>query len=94
MNNILSTCDVAVVGGGPAGLAAAIALRGGVAIWQGSTPKSLPSPVGNRTVRILGAPVAQQRLLIMVVAAVAVVAAKQFAKTKTDADSAPELVAA
>jgi PTS system fructose-specific IIC component len=29
-----------------------------------------------------------------VVAAVAVIAAKQFAKPKTDADSAPELVAA
>jgi branched-chain amino acid transport system permease protein len=54
-------------------LAAAIALRGGVAVWQGSTPKSLPSPVGNRTVHILGAPVAQQRLMIMVVAAVAVI---------------------
>jgi branched-chain amino acid transport system permease protein len=55
-------------------LAAAIALRGLVAIWQGSTPKSLPSPVGNRTVHILGAPVAQQRLLIVVVAAAAIIA--------------------
>ena len=55
-------------------LAAAIALRGLVGIWQGSTPKSLPSPVGNRTVHILGAPVAQQRLLIVVVAAVAIIA--------------------
>ena len=55
-------------------LAAAIALRGLVGIWQGSTPKSLASPVGNRTVHILGAPVAQQRLLIVVVAAVAIIA--------------------
>jgi branched-chain amino acid transport system permease protein len=54
-------------------LAAAIALRGLVSIWQGSTPKLLPSPVGNKTVHILGAPVAQQRLLIIVVAAVAVI---------------------
>lgn len=55
-------------------LAAAIALRGLVGIWQGSTPKSLPSPVGNRTVHILGAPVAQQRLLIVVIAAAAIIA--------------------
>jgi branched-chain amino acid transport system permease protein len=55
-------------------LAAAIALRGLVAVWQGSTPKRLPTPVGDRTVHILGAPVAQQRILIVVVSAVAIIA--------------------
>jgi branched-chain amino acid transport system permease protein len=55
-------------------LAAAIALRGLVAVWQGSTPKRLPTPVGDRTVHILGAPIAQQRILIVVVAAAAIIA--------------------
>ena len=55
-------------------LAAAIALRGFIAVWQGSTPKSLPTPVGSGVVHIAGAAVAKQRLMIIGVAAVAVVA--------------------
>jgi branched-chain amino acid transport system permease protein len=53
-------------------LAAAITIRGAVSVWQGSEPKSLPSPVGDRVVHILGAVVAYQRLLIIGVSAVAV----------------------
>lgn len=55
-------------------LAAAIVIRGLIAVWQGSTPKSLPTPVGNRTVHIFGAPVSQQRIVIIVISAIAVVA--------------------
>ncbi len=55
-------------------LAAAITIRGAIAAWQGSEPKSLESPVGNNTVNVLGANVAQQRLVIVAVAAVAVIA--------------------
>jgi branched-chain amino acid transport system permease protein len=53
-------------------LAAAIALRGFIAVWQGSTPKSLPTPVGTGVVHIAGAAVAKQRLMIIGVAAIAV----------------------
>ena len=53
-------------------LAAAIVIRGVIAVWQGSEPKSLVSPVGNRVVHVAGAAIADQRLLIMGVAAVAV----------------------
>jgi branched-chain amino acid transport system permease protein len=55
-------------------LAAAIALRGFIAVWQGSTPQSLPSPVGSGVVHIAGAAVAKQRLMIIGVAAIAVLA--------------------
>lgn len=53
-------------------LAAAICIRGAVSVWQGSEPKSLPSPVGDRVVHIVGAVVAYQRLLIIGVSALAV----------------------
>lgn len=53
-------------------LAVAIVIRGLLSLWQGSTPKVVPSPVGNKTVKILGAAIAQQRILIVVVAAIAV----------------------
>jgi len=55
-------------------LAAAIVIRGFIAVWQGSEPKSLVSPVGNGVVHIAGAAVADQRLLIVGVGAVAVLA--------------------
>jgi branched-chain amino acid transport system permease protein len=54
-------------------LAAAITIRGGLSLWQGSEPKALPTPVGTGSLHILGAAVATQRVLIIVVAAVAVV---------------------
>lgn len=53
-------------------LAAATLIRGGVAIWQGSTPKTLPTPVGDRVVRIFGAPVAQQRVVIVAIGGLSV----------------------
>lgn len=55
-------------------LAAAIVIRGLVALWQGSAPRSLPSPVGDDVVTIAGAAVSQQRLLIIAVAAATVLA--------------------
>lgn len=54
-------------------LAAAIVIRGLISVWQGSTPKSLPSPVGDNVVDIAGAAISQQRLLIIGVAAATVV---------------------
>jgi len=53
-------------------LAAAITIRGAVSVWQGSEPKSLPSPVGDNVVHVLGAVIAYQRLLIIGVSALAV----------------------
>ncbi|MGI6873435.1 branched-chain amino acid ABC transporter permease [Amycolatopsis sp. 3B14] len=51
-------------------LAAALVLRAAISLWQGSTPRKLPSPVGDEVVTILGAPIAVQRLVIIGVAAV------------------------
>ncbi|MBB3043725.1 branched-chain amino acid ABC transporter permease [Nocardioides sp. LMS-CY] len=53
-------------------LAAAIILRGVIGIWQGSTPRALPSPVGDAVVHIGGAPIAGHRILIVVVSGIAV----------------------
>lgn len=55
-------------------LAAAIVIRSLISLWQGSTPRSLPTPVGNGVVHVLGGVIAYQRLLIIGVAAVAIVA--------------------
>lgn len=55
-------------------LAAAFVIRGVIAVWQGSSPKSLPSPVGNGVVDIAGAQVSQQRLLIIGIATIVVIA--------------------
>jgi branched-chain amino acid transport system permease protein len=55
-------------------LAAAIVIRGLIALWQGSAPRSLPSPVGDDVVDIAGAAVSQQRLVIIAVAAAVVIA--------------------
>lgn len=54
-------------------LAAAIVIRGVISVWQGSEPKTLATPVGNRVLHIGGAAVAYQRLLILCVCALAVV---------------------
>jgi len=53
-------------------LAASLMIQGALAVWQGSTPKSLPSPVDGDVVRWLGADIATQRLVIIVVTAVVV----------------------
>ena len=55
-------------------LAAALVIQGGLAVWQGSTPKVLPSPLDGRVVDVLGASVAGQRLAVTVVTALVVVA--------------------
>ena len=55
-------------------LGIALAIRSAIGIWQGTTPKTLESPIGNGTVTILGARVADQRLLVIGVAAVVIVA--------------------
>jgi branched-chain amino acid transport system permease protein len=54
-------------------LAAALVIRAGVSLWQGSTPQRLPSPVDARVVTLFGAPIAAQRLLIIIVAVVCIV---------------------
>lgn len=53
-------------------LAMAIVIRGLIALWQGSNPKTLVSPVGNRALHVAGAAIAQQRVVIVVVATVSI----------------------
>lgn len=53
-------------------LAVAVMIEGLLEVWQGSTPKSLPSPVGNAVLHVGGANISYQRVLIVVVSAVAV----------------------
>jgi branched-chain amino acid transport system permease protein len=55
-------------------LAAATVIRGFIAVWQGSTPRSLQSPAGDGALQVAGASIANQRILIVAVAAVAVIA--------------------
>jgi branched-chain amino acid transport system permease protein len=55
-------------------LGIALAIRSALGIWQGTTPKNLESPIGDGTVEILGARVADQRLLVIGVASVVIVA--------------------
>lgn len=55
-------------------LGAALVIRAAVSLWQGSTPQHLPSPVDERSVTIFGAPIAAQRILILVVALVTIAA--------------------
>ena len=53
-------------------LAASVVIEALISNWQGSTPKILPSPVDNNTWDIFGAHIAQQRILIVVVTAIAI----------------------
>jgi len=53
-------------------LAAALMIQGALAVWQGSTPKNLPSPLDGRVVDILGASVSVQRLAVIAVTTVVV----------------------
>jgi branched-chain amino acid transport system permease protein len=53
-------------------LAASVTIEGLIAVWQGSDPKPLPSIVDNGSVRVLGANVSHQQLLIIGVSAVAI----------------------
>lgn len=51
-------------------LAAAVTIRAALAVWQGATPRQLPSPVGDGVFHIGGAAISQQRLVIIVMSAV------------------------
>lgn len=53
-------------------LAAALVLRAAISMWQGSNPQRLPSPVGDATLTVFGAPIAVQRLVIIVVAGICI----------------------
>jgi branched-chain amino acid transport system permease protein len=53
-------------------LAAAVVIEGVLAVWQGSSPRLLASPVGDRVWSIGGADIAVQRILIIAVAAVVI----------------------
>jgi branched-chain amino acid transport system permease protein len=55
-------------------LAAAIVIRGFISVWQGATPRALDSPVGGGALEIAGANIAYQRILILGVGAIAVIA--------------------
>jgi branched-chain amino acid transport system permease protein len=54
-------------------LAVSVIIEGLIELWQGSTPKSLPSPLGSNTVRLFGATIAAQRILIVGVSALVTV---------------------
>lgn len=53
-------------------LGAGLVIRSFIALWQGTLPVNLPSPVGDEVVHIGGAAIAQQRILIVVVTVVVV----------------------
>jgi branched-chain amino acid transport system permease protein len=53
-------------------LAAGIAIRGALAAWQGSDAKRVPGVFNNETITLFGAAIDRQRVLIIVVTAVAV----------------------
>lgn len=63
--------DIAVV---LATLGIAIAIRAALGIWQGTTPKSLVSPFGSAVINVGGANISEQRLMIIVVALIVIVA--------------------
>jgi branched-chain amino acid transport system permease protein len=53
-------------------LAAALAIRSALSIWQGGDPKRLETPVGTSVVTMFGANVAAQRIVVVVVAAIVI----------------------
>ena len=53
-------------------LAAALVLRAAISLWQGSTPRRLPSPAGDAAVHVFGASIAVQRLVVIAVAALCI----------------------
>ncbi len=55
-------------------LAVSVMIEGLIELWQGSTPKNLPSPVGNAVWHVAGANIAMQRVVIVVVSAIVVTA--------------------
>jgi branched-chain amino acid transport system permease protein len=79
-------------------LGAAIAVQAFIGLWQGTTPKFLDTPVAGDVVDIFGANISTQRIVIMVVTAVVVVAmiflfqrtqfGRQLRATAADRDTA------
>lgn len=55
-------------------LAVSVVIEGLIELWQGSTPKSLPGPLGSDSVKLFGATISGQRILITGVSAVVVAA--------------------
>jgi branched-chain amino acid transport system permease protein len=55
-------------------LAASTVIGAAISLWRGSQPEELPSPVGNSVIHIGGAVISDQRLVVIGVVAVAVVA--------------------
>lgn len=55
-------------------LGAGLAIRAALGIWQTSRPKRLPSPLGIDTVKVFGARIPHQSILIVAVTAVVVIA--------------------
>jgi branched-chain amino acid transport system permease protein len=55
-------------------LGAALVIRAIIGIWQGTLPRSLASPVGQRVWRVAGANISYQRILIVGVTGIAVFA--------------------
>lgn len=53
-------------------LAAATVIRALIALWQGSEPRRLPTPVGDRVWHVAGADIAYQRIMVILVALVTV----------------------
>lgn len=54
-------------------LGAGIALRALIGIWFGTSPVTLPSPVGSGTVDVAGAAISYQRILVVVITLIAVI---------------------
>jgi branched-chain amino acid transport system permease protein len=53
-------------------LGVGLVIRSSIALWQGTLPVNLASPVGDNVVHVAGAAVAEQRILIVIVTAVVV----------------------
>jgi branched-chain amino acid transport system permease protein len=53
-------------------LGVALIIRAAVTLWQGPRAKPLAGPVGNGIVRVAGAPISDQTILVVAVSAVAV----------------------
>jgi branched-chain amino acid transport system permease protein len=55
-------------------LGASLVIEAVIALWQGSNPEELASPVGYGVVHIAGAAIADQRILVVIVAGIAIAA--------------------
>jgi branched-chain amino acid transport system permease protein len=72
-------------------LGAALVLRAFIGLWQGTTPQFLDSPVRGDVLKVAGANISYQRVLVIVVSAVVVIATillRQLRATAADRDTA------